>query len=108
MVNVETQLADPDSMLNLYRRLLALRKGSPALRIGSWLAHPASSEDLLVYRREADDETMTVALNLSAEERPVQLSPGFVVVSTADPGRNDATASGLLLGPYEGVIVSHR
>ena len=107
-VNVETQLADPDSMLNLYRRLLALRNGSPALRIGSWLAHPASSEDLLVYRREADEEMMTVALNLSADEQTVQLSPGLVVLSTADPGRSDGTANGLQLSPHEGVIVSRR
>ena len=33
-INVESQLGDPGSSLNLYRRLLALRKHSDALRLG--------------------------------------------------------------------------
>jgi alpha-glucosidase len=107
-VNVETQLADPGSMLNLYRRLLELRHDSPALRIGSWLSHPESNEAVLVYSREADRQTMTVALNLSAEQRSVSLGSGEVVLSTTDPGRADDTVNGLSLGPHEGVIVNHR
>jgi alpha-glucosidase len=43
-VNVVSQLDDPESILNLYRRLLEFRKSSVALRRGSFLAHPVSNE----------------------------------------------------------------
>ena len=34
--NAESESADPDSILALYRRLLAIRRSSPALELGSW------------------------------------------------------------------------
>lgn len=106
-VNVEAQLADPDSILNMYRRLLALRTDSVALRLGSFLAHPASTDDVLVYRREADHETMTVALNFTDLERAVSLRGGRVRFSTLDRFRGDRFRDGLELSPLEGVVVSH-
>lgn len=106
-VNVENELAQPGSLLNLYRRLLRLRQDSPALRLGSFLSHPASTDDLLVYRRESDGETMTIALNFSERARSFSLGPGTVVLSTADPERSDPTCDGLRLDALEGVVVSH-
>jgi alpha-glucosidase len=105
--NVESELDDPRSTLNLYRRLLALRRSSSALRIGSFLTHPASTDEVLAYRRESDDETITVALNFGAEEATVSLGVCTVVFSTVDPERSDRVGNGLRLAPYEGVIVSH-
>ena len=106
-VNVETQLQDPSSILNMYRRLLALRSGSLALRLGSFLTHPSSTDDVFAYRRESDTETMTVVLNFSDEERSLSINSGFVRFSTRDPERNDEVTSTLRLHPLEGVIVSH-
>jgi alpha-glucosidase len=47
--NVDAQLADPRSILTLYRRLLELRRREPALSIGDFLAVPTTG-DLLSYR----------------------------------------------------------
>jgi alpha-glucosidase len=105
--NVQTELADPNSMLNLYRRLLYLRRRSTALRRGSWLAHPASSDEVLVYRREGDEETVTVALNLSNEPQSVSIRSGRVALSTTDPERADRCRDGLDLAPKEGTVVQH-
>jgi alpha-glucosidase len=106
-VNVQTQLDDPGSTLNMYRRLLALRSESVALRLGSFLAHPASTDEILVYRREADHQTMTVALNFSRRSQSVSLRRGRVVFSTLDPDRDEAFKDGLELAPLEGVVVNH-
>jgi len=106
-LNVHAELADPGSVLNLYRRLLDLRRESSALRRGSFLTHPASTAELLVYRRESDDETMTVALNFGDEGATVSLGACTVVFSTADPKRSDRVNNGLRLAPFEGVVVSH-
>ena len=106
-LNVETELDDPGSLLNLYRRLLDLRRQSSALRRGSYLTHPGSTDTVLVYRRESDDETMTVALNFSDAEATVSVGRCTVVFSTADPERSDWAPGELVLAPFEGVVVSH-
>lgn len=106
-VNVDYELADEESILNLYRRLLAFRKNSVALRRGSFLTHPSSTEELLVYRRESDDETVTVALNFGSTATEVKLRAGKVVLSTVDPLRVDTFRKSLELRGGEGVIVTH-
>ena len=107
VVNVEAELQDADSILNMYRRLLDLRRDSSALRIGSFLTHPASTEEVFAYRRESDDETMTVVLNLSESPQTLSMRRGRVAFSTIDIHRADRVNSGLLVEPLEGVIVSH-
>lgn len=83
-LNVETQLADPDSSLNLYRRLLKLRRQSAALRVGAWQLHDASDEHCLVYARTAASERKVVALNLTDTARSVSLGErGSVVLATS-------------------------
>jgi len=55
-VNVQTETADPASLLNWYRKLIALRNAHPALRIGSF--EPLETNKLGVYAflRRAGDE----------------------------------------------------
>jgi len=106
-VNVESELEDRQSILNMYRRLLELRRGSPALRIGSYISHPASTESVLAYGRESDDETATVVLNLSSEHQKVSVGSGDVVFSTHDPDVGEPSKNDLDLAPFEGVILTH-
>lgn len=83
-VNVATQLADPGSLLNLYRELLRRRSSSPALRHGdiAFLGDPASP-DVLAYERRAGDAHLVVALNLSPRQVTAKLGfAGVVVLST--------------------------
>lgn len=106
-INVETQLADPRSLLNLYRRLLHLRKAHPALRVGSFLSHPGSTEDVFAYRRESDADIMTVALNLSDEERTIDLGRGEIIFSTLEPDRRSRNGKAVELAPSEGIVIDH-
>lgn len=107
-LNVESQLEDADSLLNMYRRLLDLRKTSPALRIGSFLTHPSSSETVFAYRRESDTETVTVVLNFAFKPQTVSVGRGQVVFSTLDPERSGRVGGSLDLAASEGVVVAHR
>jgi alpha-glucosidase len=106
-VNVETEIGDPGSTLNLYRDLLALRKQHHALRVGSFLSHPASTEDVFAYRRESDTETMTVVLNFSDEERSIDVGRGDIVFSTADRERRGRSRDAVALAPREGLVIDH-
>lgn len=75
--NVETQSADPASMLSLYLRLLELRRSRKALSIGDY--SPIAAEgDVLAYKRCFGDEAFAVALNLGSRVQPLpDLPPGF-------------------------------
>ena len=61
--NAAAQAEDPDSLLNFYKRLLALRREHAALRQG--LFQPLSYEPraVLGYLRQTQTETLLVALN---------------------------------------------
>jgi alpha-glucosidase len=105
-ISVEAQLADPDSILNLYRSLFSLRAESPALREGSYVQHPASDRHCFCYWREADGDRKLVALNMSAEDRELALGvSGTVAVSTARSRSGRAVVGKLSLAPNEGVVI---
>ena len=105
--NVESELEDPGSMLNLYKRLLDLRRISNALKLGSFLSHPASTDEVYAYQRVSGDETKTVVLNLSRVSQMLSVGVGRVVLSTRNPTRNDQIRGEVDLAPGEGVIISH-
>ena len=107
-VNVSHELDDPSSILNMYRRLIQLRRKHTALNLGSFLAHPSSTEDVLAYRRESDSETLTVVLNFAAGEHTVRVGRGEVIFSTSDPDRNGRLLQDeVSLAACEGVVISH-
>jgi alpha-glucosidase len=104
--NVETQLADPDSHLNLYRRLIALRNESAALRQGRYALVVQTAGDCLVYTRSAEGETKLVALNLTAAERKVELpAPGTIRISTRREREGERVTGSLRLRADEAVVI---
>jgi alpha-glucosidase len=68
--NVETQRAEAESMLHLYRRVIAARRSSPALRRGSWRRIDAPRGVLGFERRSGEDRRIVLA-NFS--ETPVDI-----------------------------------
>lgn len=98
--NVAAQAADPDSMLHLYRRLLAVRRASPALSLGTLAMLPAD-EEVLAFERRHGDERVMVILNMGGQPRRMDVPEGgSVLVSTLAPRPLD----GILL-PDEGLVV---
>jgi alpha-glucosidase len=87
---VDRQEGDPTSLLNLTRRLIALRKERPALQFGSCEVLLAA-ETLLVLRRTAGDEMITAVFNLSDKEAAWPAEAGadtkqIEAVNGAEPG----------------------
>src|SRR5260370_25493898 len=103
-VNVKRQLNDPHSMLSLYRRLIELRKSTPALVEGSYRALDNAPEDCLVFHRDTATQYIAVALNVTAEPREIDLPAGKILLSTITRPE-DSTKSPLTLAPHEAVIV---
>jgi alpha-glucosidase len=73
--NVERQLAEPNSVLAAYRRLLVVRRQSSALTRGSLALEPAAP-DVLAFVREADGERVLVAVNFALDRRTLTLPAG--------------------------------
>jgi alpha-glucosidase len=106
-INVEAQLADPGSMLNLYRALIALRKASPALRLGTYEEHAAGDAQVLVFARSLGEERKLVALNLSDEPRGLDLGErGEIIVASGLDRQGERVDGRLALRPAEGVVVA--
>lgn len=103
-VNVARQLSDPHSMLSLYRRLIKLRKSTPALVEGSYRESDNAPEDCLVFRRDTPTQHLVVALNFSAEPREIEIPAGKIVLSTVSRSANLAKSQPTL-APNEAVIV---
>jgi alpha-glucosidase len=107
-INVERQLADPCSMLTLYRRLLAYRKASPALQHGEYKALDAVPHECYVYVRLVADQRVLVAVNFSSQEQRLVLPSlvGSTVALSTHLDRAEMLCKGeLALRGDEGVIL---
>ena len=74
-VNVQTELADPHSLLNWYRRLITLRREIPALRDGGMAMVDTTNASVLSYVRTvpAGGKAVVVALNMTAHPQKIAL-----------------------------------
>ena len=83
VVNVSTESSDPNSMLNWYKQLIALRRSNPALFAGSMKMIDTSNENVLSYLRQGPPgkPSVLVALNFSA--KPQVLKYDFAALGLA-------------------------
>ena len=63
--NVASELKDPDSVLQFYKRLLRLRHQEPALLEGDYVALNQDNPNVLSYLRRYKNEGVLVVLNMS-------------------------------------------
>ena len=108
-LNVETLTGQPDSLLNLYRKLGKLRGASPALRHGSIRIHKLSSDDVLCYTRTKDEQTYLVVINFSGTVISVELPVAIkhlLLSSVTKTGIKPGSRQELSLQPHEAAICS--
>ncbi|MCK4314500.1 MAG: alpha-glucosidase C-terminal domain-containing protein, partial [Anaerolineae bacterium] len=88
-INVTDQLADPDSLLNFYRRLLRVRKQTPALIAGDYRPLHEEAEDYLAFLRSCSEQTCLVVLNMSDQAHTLNFdgSTGLAEVLDAHTAR---------------------
>src|SRR6185437_4473696 len=107
--NVANLEADAQSILHLYKALIALRKQSPVLRSGDYVP-VAADGDLLLYRRWQDGATVTIVLNLGNEPVSLESSTrglaGKIWLSTLMDRNGERIGDTLDLRANEGVIVA--
>jgi alpha-glucosidase len=108
-INVACQLDKPKSLLALYRRLLAFRRRSPALRWGRHESLRDLPSGCFVYWRKADGQRLLVALNFTDHEQQLHIGAaenGRIVLSTYLDREEELSQAQLTLRSHEGVIIA--
>jgi alpha-glucosidase len=85
--NVTAQLADPASILNYTKKLIALRRKFPALRSGKFIPLKASG-GILAYLRSSEEQVILVVVNFAPFKRRFKLPAGRW--EELDPNPNDS------------------
>jgi len=107
--NVETELKDPSSILNVYRRVLALRHQNRALLDGDYVALNESDPNVLSYLRRYKNEAVLVVLNMSSQPQEVNFdlaARGFTtktartLLTTSNQKSRDSSLSHMPLEPF--------
>jgi alpha-glucosidase len=111
--NVVVQEKDPNSLLNFYKKIIWLRKKTPALQSGSFHSIlDGVPKDCFVYRRELENQKLIVALNFSSRAQKVDLysnKTSFDILISTDPERKrDSQAFPLALEPFEGCLLKMK
>jgi alpha-glucosidase len=106
--NAANLAADKQSILSLYRALIKLRKQTSALVSGAYV--PLAAEgNLLLYKRQDDEGSLLVALNLGNEPVSVRSDSiglsGEILLSTLMDREGEAIGETLELRGNEGVIL---
>ncbi|MBV9767517.1 MAG: alpha-glucosidase [Acidobacteriaceae bacterium] len=71
-VNVEAESKDPDSMLNWYKKLIALRRSNPALHDGEMKMLDVGNQQVVAWSRTAPDgKVIVVACSFTAQPQVV-------------------------------------
>lgn len=101
-INVQHQLNDKHSLLQLYKKLLTLRRQHEALRIGRYIPVLAGEKGVLVFDRATDDEIIRMIINFTNEPKELLHSEarGKLLLST-----EDAMSHNFSILPHEAKII---
>lgn len=103
-INVAEQEDDPHSLLNFYRRLLWLRRETPALIIGDYQPLHEDAEDYLAFLRATADQSCLVVLNYAdkAHELAFDWAADMKVVFSSEARAETAVnPQHLAIAPFE-------
>lgn len=108
-INVKEQSGRADSVLNYYRKLIALRKKMDLIVYGSYRLLEKEDPDLFVFRRDYQDESLLCICNFHEVSRQVQIPEEFqdsrVLISNC--GAEDKPGDVFKAGPYDAVVFYH-
>ncbi len=106
--NVATEEKDPNSLLTMYKKLLALRHTNEALLDGNYTALNESDTNVMSYLRTYKGKSVFVALNMSSSPQKVSFkmpAGGSSLKSLISTPQSTAKGSEVSLEPF-GVFIA--
>jgi alpha-glucosidase len=113
--NVADELKDPNSILNWYKGLLALRRANPALLDGDYIALNENDPNVLSYLRKTKNDALLVAINMSAASQTVNFKlskqrlsakSAKTLLTTQSSLQNNSNVAQLSLEPFAAYIAA--
>ncbi|MGH7779141.1 MAG: alpha-amylase family glycosyl hydrolase [Candidatus Binataceae bacterium] len=104
-INAARQTGDASSMLSFYRRMIRVRRDTPALHSGD-LKILDSPGDSFVFARQLGKGRAIVALNFASEALAIGVPQANILISS-DPARASGSIAGRLrLAPLEAIVLA--
>lgn len=103
-INVRTQLANKDSLLNAFKQLIRLRNKHAALHSGSIEIVQAGNKDILAFIRSVEDEKIMVLINFSNADIRITLNQELKEILFSVKSVDFTGSSGILSG-FNGVML---
>ena len=104
-INVESQLGDPNSILNFYRSALQFRRDNPVVIYGDYAEHLPKSKDLYVYERNYEGRKLLVICSFTEKSVRFDAPEGITLDEEKQVfGNYDANfviSNGFTTRPYE-------
>ncbi len=100
-INVEREEADENSLLNFYRRAIALRKSLKSVRYGEYKEHFHRSNKLYVYTMETEEEKLLVICSFTEKETKIKVPRGYNIAEGELVLASYKDINEKLLKPYE-------
>ncbi len=115
--NVADELKDPNSILNWYKQLLALRRSSPALLDGDYIALNENDRNVLSYLRKTKNDAVIVVINMTTTPQTVNfklskqrlsVKSAKTLLTTQPSLQNNSSVAQLSLEPFAVYIAALR
>jgi alpha-glucosidase len=115
--NVAEELKDPNSILNWYKQLLALRRSNPALLDGDYVALNEKDPNVLSYLRKTKTDAVIIVINMSATPQTVNFTlsqqrlsaqSAKTLLTTQPSLQNNSSVAQLSLEPFAVYIAALR
>ena len=107
-INVESQLANENSVLNFYKKLIKIRKENPSLIYGRYDMILEEDEKIYAYTRTLDNDKYVVIVNLSDEEALYKYDDLDLIYENLMLANYKVREHGILkelvLKPYEAIL----
>jgi alpha-glucosidase len=112
-VNVEKELKHPDSMLNWYKKLIALRRSNPAIRAGTMAMLVSGNPQVLSWSRTSPGgKVVIVACNFDADPQVVSLrssvggshKTAIVLAASGGQQKKSVDLNAISLPPYGSIV----
>ncbi|MFX1533711.1 MAG: alpha-amylase family glycosyl hydrolase [Promethearchaeota archaeon] len=107
--NVENEQKEPKSFLNLYQKLISLRKENLALSLGSYRSENDVPKDCFVYYRQYGKERFIIALNFTDKQQEItlpSLKGGYIILSTHLDREEPLKSNTVTIRRNEGCVIT--
>jgi alpha-glucosidase len=111
-VNVEVEKRDPDSMLNWYKRLIALRRENPAIHAGDMTMLDSGNQQVLAWTRTGPSSQVVVICNFDPAPQVISLQTALgdsrktakVLARSGDADKSTILLNAVTVPPYGSIV----